>query len=195
MKILFVAQMGTNEQQQQLVSEILGYPIEMAHKYFSMSKHRISCVYFCIVGWVGDLRDAMKIPAKFKNEQLLCKFGETSDGKDRMCKHKNSLGKIKGAQLSLKFHTIMNKSNLIVAEKEIKDYFKILNCYFKYEHYTELVIIDEEELEKIEVLYSDLYNTYGTGEDKNKIKVLEDEKKELETKILLLEKEMKLQIQ
>lgn len=189
MKILFTVQMGSREQKQHLVSKILGYPYESAYEYLSMSKHPIPMVYFDIIGWVKDLRGSMEINEKYKDGMLVCKWGETGNGKNRLYQNNSSLGKIEGAQFSLKYYVIMSNHDTKSAEKVIKDYFKTKDCKLKYDKHTELVVIDPDELKDIKELYDEIQDTYGCSESKNTVKLLKDENKDLKHQLTLKDAE------
>ena len=76
-KTLFVAQMGTTVQKDELVSKIKGVSYSAIQELFSINARDLPCVYLSAFNTVKTLRKEMNIDMKYKDEDIVYKFGLT----------------------------------------------------------------------------------------------------------------------
>lgn len=144
----------------------------------------IPCVYLFTLGTAKDLRNTMKLDAKYSDNMIICKYGKTDNLERRANEHIALYGQIEGCNLMLKYYSYIDPIYITEAENYIKDYMNILNAHIIYEHHKELVALDPKMLnDKISVQYNMVAKKYSgcIAELQNKIKNLENE--------LLLEKQ------
>jgi hypothetical protein len=72
---LFVHQFGTHEQKQELSSTLLGISANVIKDVFNKEANVLPCIYFVTLNNVKMLRDEMKIDEKYKDNDMVCKFG------------------------------------------------------------------------------------------------------------------------
>ena len=186
-KILFTVQLGTIDQKNELVSNVLGVSANAVKEVFNKSSKSIPCVYLFSLGTVKDLKKSMNIKKKYKKGSIVCKYGFTKDLTKRTKQHINKLGKIKNVDLKLKHYSYVDPMYVSNAEADIADFFKSQNIKLEYDNYDELVIIKPKLLNTVKRQYLQLSNAYA-GHIKDHIKQVEDLKKEL----ILKDKEMEL---
>lgn len=128
--------MGTRQQKDELVSKVLGVSANTVKEVFSTSARNIPCVYLFILGTVKDLKKTMKINKKYKKDYVVCKYGFTKDLPRRTGEHMKIYGKIKNADLKLKYYSYIVPLYISKAETDICDFFgasenqHISNCFF-----------------------------------------------------------------
>lgn len=175
---LFAAQMGTLEQKTQLASKTLGITAEAIREVFNTTASTIPCVYLYTVNTVDKMRKSMTIPIKFKDDNIVLKFGFTDNLKRRTVEHEKYYSKVKGSNLKLTWWSYIDPQYISTAEIDIKEFFKLLNCSHPFDSQKELVVVSPKILPQIEKRYKQLGELYG-----GHIKEMTMKIRELENKI------------
>ena len=186
---LFTAQMGSEQQKQQLVSNILGISAQAVREVFKTSAKSIPCVYLFSLGTAKDLRKSMNIDNKYADDILICKYGYTIDLSRRTSEHIKTYGNINGVDLKLKCYSYIDPMYCSNAETDIKDFFCALDIGLKFKDYEELVAIKPHLIKTTENQYKQISDAYA-GHMKDMIKKVEDLKNELLTKDLICKNEL-----
>jgi hypothetical protein len=183
---LFTAQMGTKEQKDKLVGDVLGVNAETVSHVFDKEACDTSAIYGYILGPVKDLRKSMEIDKSYKDEDLVYKFGQTNNLSRRTKEHMKTFGKIKGCSLKLACYTRVDPINTFTAESELKQYFKNMDNFLTYDKSKEIVILTKKELESVKTVYTGIGKKYAghITELNNTIKTIETEKTQLEKDII-----------
>jgi hypothetical protein len=61
----------------------------------------------------------------------------------------------------LKYFSFIDPTFTSEAETHIDNYFNLLNCFFEYKNHEEIIIVDEEQLKKIQQEFSNIGRLYG----------------------------------
>ncbi len=184
---LFTVQLGTEPKKCQLVSDLLGVSIQTVKEVLKTSPRSLPCVYLFSLGTVKNLRKSMNIDAKYRDNDIVCKYGYTIDLSRRMAENMKTYGSIDNVELKLKCYSYIDPTYCPKAETHIKDYFAAINCNLKYKDYSELVVIKTKLLTTTENQYKLVSEAYA-GHIKDMRKRIED----LEKEIVLLKKHNEL---
>jgi hypothetical protein len=170
---LFVLQMGTKEQKQDLVSSVLGVNAKNIKEVFNTSARQLPVVYLFTFGYVKDLRISMNISSTYNDNDIVAKYGFTKDITRRTSEHMAYYGKIKNCDLKLKFHSYIDPQYLSDAENDIKNFINALKINYD----NELIIIPNNLLNIIEKQYQQISSNYmgHISELVTKIKELENQ--------------------
>jgi hypothetical protein len=184
-KILYIHQMGTIEQKQELGKNLIGVPYQSAKQCINTFPNEISCIYLIILGKVCDVRDSMNIPDNYNDDMIICKYGYSNNFKQRMDGHRQDFKNIKGVNLCLKQLCIIDPLYTTQAEVSVKNY--VSRYSFNYKDYKELIIVNNEDLKNIEEKYLSLYYRYScNNKELNEIiNALKTEIKDYETKLII----------
>lgn len=150
--VLFKAQLGTVNQKQELVADVLGVNIQSIRSFLNTGMTSMPTLYLLELGKVKDLRNIFSIPDNFNDDEIVLKFGLTNDLSRRLNEHDKMYGKmIKGAgcEIRLKYHAYIDTIYLYEAEKEISDYFKNVNWNVEHETFKELACVPEIMLNNV----------------------------------------------
>ncbi len=185
---LFTVQMGTKDQKQVLGSKLLGVSTDDVKIVFNTSLSTTPCIYFIILGTVGELREIMNIDMKYPDNMIVAKFGRANDMPDRISQHENDYGKIKGVELRLKYFGYVDPQHAVKAEAEVRDFFTEMESKLEYDGRKELVVIRSSMLKQVKNLYKNISSAYA-----GHVKDLLLEIKELEAKNQLIKRDMDLE--
>jgi len=195
-KILFVVQMGTTEQKDMLVSKIKGVSYNAIQELFSINARDLPCVYLTAFNTVGVLRKEMNIDMKYKDEDIIYKFGLTKSFEARKNGHKSEYKKIENLiDMKLVQYTYIDPLYVTEAENEVKNMlgeYKII-----WENHDELVVIPNNMIKFINTIYSNIGMKYSghTQEFMKKINDLEYSintlKREQEYQKIIFEEKLK----
>lgn len=148
---LFRAQLGTVEQKQHLVADVLGVSIHSIKSFLNTSVTSMPTVYMFSLGKVKNLRNVFSIPDTFKDSDNIVKYGMTNDLRRRSMEHEKEYGKLisgKG-ELTLKFHVYIDTFYLNSAETDIGRYFKGAQWDLGHIKYKELACIPDHMISTI----------------------------------------------
>lgn len=168
-KILFTHQVGTQEQRQCLVKELVGVDCKYATETLNASVSDISCVYLFVLGQVKKLRKNMTIPDEWDDKSYVCKYGETCDLRRRINEHETTFTKL-GCELRLKQYVYVDESNTSKAESELRQKFTDMqvNCILK--GHEELIILDKKQLKNTLDTYKKIGILFGANINEFKAK-------------------------
>jgi len=186
---LFTVQMGSIEQKNKLVSNILGVNAKVIKEVFNTNTNTLPCIYLFTLGTVKTLRSSMTIDHKYYDDSIVCKYGFTKDLSRRTVEHIDTFKSIPNCDLKLKFYGYVDPQYTSKAEIDIKQIINAFNINFNYKNYEELVIIPTELMKIIHKQYDQISKSYmgHISELITKIKELEDkyEKQELKHQLEL----------
>lgn len=121
---LFVLQMGTGDEKQALVADVLGVPITAVKQVFHATITSVSCVYLFTLGCAGDLRASMGgILESVPDDWIVAKFGCTGDIERRATEHMADFKRIGKVSLKLKYCAFVDPTLASEAEVHIKEFF------------------------------------------------------------------------
>lgn len=173
-KTLFVAQLGTTEQKDMLVSKIKGVSYNAIQELFSINARDLPCIYLTAFNKVGILRKNMNIDMKYKDDDIVYKFGLTKSFEIRKNGHKSEYKKIENLiDMKLVQYTYIDPLYVNEAENDIKN---MLEEYkLNWENHDELVVIPNNMLKFVNTLYTNIGMRYSghTQEFMKKINDLE----------------------
>jgi hypothetical protein len=179
---LFTIQMGSSEQKEVMVSDILGVSIKAIKEVFNKNIATIPSIYLFSLNTVKNLRTSFNISEQYTDDMIVCKYGCTKDIEQRTKEHQAKYGKIKGVNLGLMMFSYIDPQYIFEAETSVASF---LNSYqYKYEQYNELVIINPKQMKQIKQQFDMVQNAYA-GHCKEliiKIKELENYYKVIEEK-------------
>ena len=141
---LFTCQLGTKEQKEKLVGDILGISAKVIKEVFNCDANTIPCVYLFTLGYVKDLRLSMNIDQKYNDDSIVAKYGFTKELSRRTSEHIKLYNKIEGCNLKLKHYSYIDPQYISNGETDIKNFMTALNLKLVYENYDELIIIPKE---------------------------------------------------
>jgi hypothetical protein len=186
---LFVVQMGTKEQKEELVSNVLGVNAKVIKEVFNIDRNTIPCVYLFTLNTVEKLRESMKIDMKYADDSIVAKYGFTKDLNRRTGEHISKYNKIENVELKLKNYSYVDPQYMSQAETDIRDYMIGFETKLEYDKEDELVIIPKNLMKMVERQYELIGKSYmgHISELITKIKELEDrlEKERLQHEIEL----------
>jgi hypothetical protein len=153
---LFAIQMGTKQQKDTLCANMLGTNAETVAEVFNKSSHSTSCIYGFTLGTVKQLRESMTIDKKYKDDDVVFKFGHTDSLSRRTKEHMKTYGKIKNSELKLACYSYIDAQFKTKAENDLKQHFKNLECFIEYDKQKELVVVSNDELKNMKNIYSEI---------------------------------------
>lgn len=182
-KTLFMAQLGTREQKEEVSSKLLGVSTNVIKEVFKTSATSIPCIYLFTLGSVRELRQIMTIDKKYSDNSLVCKYGYTGDLAEITNEYSKTYGDIKNVDMKLKYCSYIDPMYISDAESDIQDFFMAINARCCYEKYGELIIISPDLSKIVEKQYKQISHFYG-GHIKDLIKENEDLKRKLDISML-----------
>ncbi len=182
-KTLFTAHLGTPKAKTKLASKLTGIEYDVLKNVLSKTKRKIPGIYLHDLGRVKDLKHKMKLGSYFDNRDdfHVYKYGRSIDLSKRMGQHVKFFTKFSGVKL-VQF-AVIDESNLVQAEQEIRQRFKKWNCCLEYHSKKELVCLSKKKLKETIGNYGVIQNRYvgtlrGLAETiKTQRKALQDKNK------------------
>lgn len=160
---LFTLQMGTDENRKEIANSIYGIAADVARSVFNKSATSMSGLYWYSIGNTEDLRKDLDIGPEFEDGMLVSKFGESEDMGSRGIDHRDTYGKLPGAQVKLMFFAYIDPLNLKKAETNAREYFEATGMLHTCKGHNELFIIkkDKTTIEKIRKEFNKIATLYG----------------------------------
>ena len=173
---LFTIQMGTTQQKEELVGNVLGVSARVIKEVFNTATNTLPCVYLFTVNTVKNLRTSMMIDTKYNDDSIVCKYGFTKDLSRRTGEHIDTFKKIDNTELKLKYYSYIDPQYISKGESDIRLFMTALNINLNYENMEELVVIPKELLSLVQKQYEMIGRNYmgHISEFVTKIKELED---------------------
>ena len=175
--ILFTHQFGSEKDKTITASKLLGVHANAVKQVFKTSVTSVPCVYLFTLGTVKDLRESMKLNARYTDNMIICKYGKTDNLERRTQEHISVYGLIKGSNLMLKYYSYIDPIHITAAENYIKDHMNTTNAHIIFENHKELVVLEPKILnDKISEQYNMVAKAFAgcISDLQNKIKNLED---------------------
>jgi hypothetical protein len=158
-KKLFVAQMGSEEDRDDLAAELIGVSAKSIKDVFRTTVAKTPCVYLVYVGSAAELISS----EKYTDDHLLCKFGKCDDIPRRISEHQRDFKKQFGKNIEMLIMSIVDMKYLSIAEANIKQYFginRVEHKNLKGENCKELVVFHKEEMERVKEYYKMVQTNY-----------------------------------
>ena len=154
---LFTIQMGEDEDKIKLSSKMIGMDFKTLKNILGCNSFdKTPCVYLFSLGTANKLLST----DKYKENDIICKFGYTKDLKERFETHQNKYKKeFKNIDnIELITFSIVEILNLSHAESKLYTLFEDKKLEYKNEQ--ELIILDKTKLNKIKEHYNMIQKTY-----------------------------------
>lgn len=189
-RILFAKQMGTEEQKQSIVSELIGVPIDTTIRFMKACVKDIPLVYMLHLGVVPEkiqIKDGVD-----RNDYFFCKIGghgfdkETKQGFQGRCKgHQKEFKEFKNEMSYLHF-VFIDPMYVSEAERSIKTFLKEFRV--DYNNKAEVYMIPKTKMEDVKKFFEKISNLYS-GNASDIQREVDRFKHQTESRILELEKE------
>jgi len=175
-KILFTVQMGTTQQKEELVANVMGVSARVIKEVFNTATNSLPCVYLFTLNTVKNLRTSMNLDARYDDDSIVGKYGFTKDLSRRTGEHIDTFKKIPNTELKLKYYSYMDPQYISKGESDIRLFMNGLKINTNYENMEELVVIPKELISLIERQYEMIGRNYmgHISELVTRIKELED---------------------
>ncbi|BAT21929.1 hypothetical protein [Yellowstone lake mimivirus] len=157
---LFAMQMGTKEDKEDLVREIVNN-LESFKTVLKKYPQGFPGIYLVGLGKVQDLRETFKISETLDNDSLVCKFGVSLDLSRRIEEHKGDYGKLKNVNMNVEAFHIIDPIYKQKAEAEIRNIFDSYDMRIMVPGRNELVVLNKKQLERIIKDYARTGNEYA----------------------------------
>src|ERR1700733_9852269 len=133
--------MGTINQKNKLISNLLGVSVEAVKAVFNKTTHKIPCIYLFSIGIVKKLRKELNIDNKYDDNNYVYKWGMSIDLERRTKEHEKSYSKLKGSKIELILYGFIDPQYVSEAEtkmKYIKEQYELISRTYM-GHITELI--------------------------------------------------------
>jgi hypothetical protein len=152
-KILFVHQMGSDDQKMKLGTDLLNIPVETYVAVFKKSASVLPVIYLFYLGTVGQLRETFGIDPSIPDDAGVYKFGCSKNFAVRLPQLERDYD-LPNVDFQLKtFHTIDVKHKHD-AEREVKNLCEGFDVRLAAKGYNELVVLNKLQLETVNRQYA-----------------------------------------
>lgn len=186
---VFTVHLGTPEQKQNLTGKINGVDGNTAREVFNRSSRKTPAIYLLRTGLVSDLRDTFNISDNFSGNDVVYKFGLSSDLEKRIQQHSKTYGRMKNVSLSLSIFEYIDPQFLSTAETDLSHFFDGLDMKLDHDSYNELVVIPNNKFNIIKKQYKTISELY-MGHLADVIRKMKEQ--DYENKIALLNKDLEI---
>ena len=170
--VVFTSRIGDRARKEIAAANLLDVHVDAIKCIFDKNSTLLTCVYLISLGKVSSLRSSFNIKEPFSDDAIVYKFGHTKDLARRINEHKKTYSEISNVKMNLKLYSYIDKQNTKEAEKDLKQILKLMKVRIHNKKYIELVALDNSELKKTKMHYTEIGNKY--------MGKLEDMKKEVE---------------
>uniref|UniRef100_A0A6C0LRI9 Bro-N domain-containing protein n=1 Tax=viral metagenome TaxID=1070528 RepID=A0A6C0LRI9_9ZZZZ len=157
---LFVAQMGTINQKNKLISNLLGVSVEAVKAVFNKTTHKIPCIYLFSIGIVKKLRKELNIDNKYDDNDYVYKWGMSIDLERRTKEHEKIFSNSKGFSLELVLYGFIDSQYISKAEIKVKHIFEGMDLKLENDKYKELSIIPKNKMKYVKEQYESISKEY-----------------------------------
>jgi len=147
-----------------------------------------SCIYLFTIGFVKDLRESMKIADKYNDNDIVVKYGMTTNLLKKSEKYGTSFEKY-GGNAKLKYYGWIDSEFQSKAERDIQIWMKY--SLIKCDRIKKLAILTHEELKEVKDYFGQISNIY-CGKLKNMIDAYKKSLVDKEKKIIRLKKDREM---
>jgi hypothetical protein len=169
---LFIHQMGSQEQKEELGAKMLGCSVESMRNALKPYSSKLSSIYCFSLGTGDGLRNSMNLPSTINDDDIVIKFGYTDDLDRRSSEHLRKYKNIEGVCVRLMEFVYIDPEYLSQAETDMKHFFRAMETPVEYMNERELIAINPNHLAQIKKQYSMLGMGYQ-GKCANMIDKLE----------------------
>ena len=157
---LFAMQMGTKEDKEDLVREIVNN-LESFKTVLKKYPQGFPGIYLVGLGKVQDLRETFEMSETLDNDSLVCKFGVSLDLSRRIEEHKGDYGKLKNVNMNVEAFHYIDPIYKQKAEAEIRNIFDAYDMRIMVPGRNELVVLNKKQFERIIKDYARTGNEYA----------------------------------
>lgn len=170
-RILFTAQFGTQDQRVDVAANILGVNAKLVKDVLGTCITNMPCVYLFEVGKVSDMAKVYPQIRKLTNGDMrgsIYKYGRTNNLYKRTGKHIETYGSMANTRLKLRFFSPVDVTDCVKAEGMIRGQFEPHHIALNVEdhNFTELVIINQNEIGRVKTFYRDIYERFSSEVNK-----------------------------
>ena len=190
-KQLFTIQMGTEQQKEQLGTNLLQINLDSFRSVFKKHANKFPSIYLLVLGIVAELRETFNISPEIDDKLIVYKYGFTDDLQRRIKEHQDDYGKLPNVNISVAVFHIIDTKYTSEAEDDLRQFFKNMNKTLEIDGRKELVVLNIKELETVKKEFRHIGKYYAgnTLELQNQIQELtvKNEKQELQHKLEIQE--------
>ena len=189
---LFTCQMGSCDEREELVAEVMNFDIKNIRAMFSKYVSTFPCIYLLRFGLVKDLRETFDISPEIDGSLFVYKYGRTKDFTKRLEQHQKNYGKLNNVVIEVIFFHTIDVKFLSEAETAISRFCSNFSKKLLLDKYNELVVFTEKELDEAKNKYRMVGNTYmgATAEIQKQITDLKIDIIKKDTEISCLQKDI-----
>lgn len=134
--------------------------VDFEHDDDESTAEKKSCIYLFKVGTVEDLRISMAIPEEYEDDDLVCKWGRTSNIDRRTKEHLAVYGEIPGSDFQLIHSSIIDYYDAIDAERDVSKMLGSKDLLFRTGSFKELAIVPRDIIEDVIDNYDTISQSY-----------------------------------
>jgi hypothetical protein len=157
---LFTCQMGSTEEKEVLVSEVMNMDVANVRAMFNKYASTFPCIYLLSLGLVKDLKQTFNIGDDVDGSLMVYKFGRTEDFERRLFELQKQYGKMRNVCISVVFFHTIDIKYLSEAETSVNQFCTNFSKRLLVENYKELVIFNSTELREVKNQYKMLGDLY-----------------------------------
>ena len=157
---LFTCQMGSTEEKEVLVSEVMNMDVANVRAMFNKYASTFPCIYLLSLGLVKDLKQTFNIGDDVDGSLMVYKFGRTEDFERRLFELQKQYGKLKNVCINVVFFHTIDIKYLSEAESSVNQFCTNFSKRLLVENYKELVIFNSTELREVKNQYKMLGDLY-----------------------------------
>lgn len=157
---LFTCQMGSTEEKEVLVSEVMNMDVANVRAMFNKYASTFPCIYLLSLGLVKDLKQTFNIGDDVDGSLIVYKFGRTEDFERRLFELQKQYGKMRNVCINVVFFHTIDIKYLSEAETSVNQFCTNFSKRLLVENYKELVIFNSTELREVKNQYKMLGDLY-----------------------------------
>lgn len=157
---LFTCQMGSTEEKEVLVSEVMNMDVANVRAMFNKYASTFPCIYLLSLGLVKDLKQTFNIGDDVDGSLMVYKFGRTEDFERRLFELQKQYGKMRNVCINVVFFHTIDIKYLSEAETSVNQFCTNFSKRLLVENYKELVIFNSTELREVKNQYKMLGDLY-----------------------------------
>lgn len=172
---LFTIQMGQEIDRKKLGAELCGITIKQLTNVFGANcAQYFSCIYLLALGKVKDLRATFNIDPDVKDDDVVYKFGFSSDFTRRLKEHNLNYGKLNNVSITIAAYHQIDPKYTTEAEREMREFCKSFELKLNVDRMKELITLNVKQLGQVKTQYKYIGKSYSgaTSEMQNKVEEL-----------------------
>lgn len=152
-KILFVHQLGSEDQKMKLGTDLLNIPVQTYVAVFKKSASVLPVIYLIYLGNVGQLRETFDIDPSIPDDAGVYKFGFT-DNLPRRLPELERRYDLPNVEFQLNTWNIIDEKYTSEAEGDIRELSKSFDVKLAAKGYRELVVLNKLQLNEVKKTYA-----------------------------------------